>query len=85
LVVGPDRFGDLVFVFFDDAVGCFYDIFGAAVILLEFVECKIRVIFSEVKDVFDVRTPKRVYALGVVANNTNVFICFCKLFDDKIL
>ena len=35
MVVGPDRFENLIFVFLDDTIGSFYDCFGAAVILLE--------------------------------------------------
>ena len=81
----PNDLFNLVFVVGDDAVGGIDDVLRRPVVLLEFVEGKIRVVLLEVEDVLDVGAAETVNRLGVVTDDTEVLTQGRELLDDEVL
>ena len=81
----PNDLFDLVFVVGDDAVGGIDDVLRRPVVLLEFVEGKIRVVLLEVEDVLDVGAAETVNRLRVVTDHTEVLTQGRELLDDEVL
>ncbi len=85
VVAGPNVLLDLVLVFGNDGVGRFDNVFGAAVVLLKFVDHAIGIVPFKIENILDVGPPKAVDALRIVTHHTNVFPRCAKLADDHVL
>ena len=84
-VLCPDVFLYLVFILFNDAVCRLNNVICRAVILFQFEQLGIGVVFLEIQDVANVRPAKRINGLCIIPHNTNVLIFCSKRFNDEVL
>src|SRR5450432_1329110 len=70
----PEVFWNLTLVTFDDFVGRAKYALRTSVILFKFYHFYIVIIFLELQDIFNGRSPEAINALRVVAYNTYVFV-----------
>src|SRR5690606_30006257 len=84
-IICPDRFFNLIFVFGNDAVCCVDDDFCRTIVLFQFKQPVIGVVFFEVENVVDICSSKGINTLGVIAHNTNIFVQRSELLYNKVL
>ena len=84
-VLRPDVFLYLIFILFNDAVCRLNNVIRRAVILFQFKELGIGVVFLEIQDVANVRPAKRVNGLCIITYDTYVLIFRSKRFNDEVL
>src|SRR5664279_5833583 len=81
----PEIFWNLSLVSFDDFVRCRYNTLSAPVILFQFHDFHILIVFLKLQNIFDGSAPETINALGVITDHTYVFINRSQEFYNLVL
>jgi len=85
LLFGKYGFTYLALILFYQAVGSTNNGLCGTIVLLQLENFRIRICLRKVKDIINIRSTKRVNALCIIANNTNMLIFFRQLQNNAML
>src|SRR5690606_9029233 len=85
LIFGKNMLLQLVLIIGNDTICRIDNILRGTVVLLQFENFQIGIVFLEIENVLDVCSPESIDALGVIANHADVLIDGCQFPHDEVL